>query len=176
MTGKSLTVGYSVNNPSASDDLYFSIGAHPAFHLPLDAQSQYEDYTLSFDPAEQRTHIPLAGKYADYAQRDQRDVNQLSLTHELFKDDALIYELNGDETTMTLKSQRGGHGVSLTVSDAPYVGVWSAYPVTGNFCCIEPWWGIADAPDASGDLTEKRGINRLAPGGTFVQGYTIKTF
>lgn len=176
LAGNSLEVGYSVNNPSHDDELYFSIGAHPAFSLPLDAESAYDDYTLTFDPAETRTHIPLDGKYADYAQRDEQEVGQQALSHELFKDDALIYELNGEETTMSLKSSKGGHGVALTVSDAPYVGIWSNYPVPGNFCCIEPWWGIADAPDASGELTEKRGINRLAPGGTFVQGYTIKTF
>ncbi len=62
------------------------------------------------------------------------------------------------------------------MEDAPYLRVWSPYPKTGDFVCIEPWWGIADTIGTTGDLTKKLGINRLEPGTAFEKGYTISIF
>ena len=67
----------------------------------------------------------------------------------MFKDDAIILELNQQETTIMLDNQKNDHGVALTVTDALYVGIWSPYPTTGDFVCIEPWWGIADNVNAT---------------------------
>ena len=43
-----LTVTYSVFNPD-DQPLYFSLGAHPAFRVPLLEGSSYEDYRLLFN-------------------------------------------------------------------------------------------------------------------------------
>lgn len=174
LEGHDLHVGYTVENP-AEDKMLFSIGAHPAFRMPLSAGRKFEDYSLDFEPAKTRTRVGLAGKYADFAAGKSVDENHTPLTRELFKDDALIYVLDGDETKMSLTSADDNHGVSLTVKDAPYVGIWSNYPTPGDFCCIEPWWGVADGPADDGKLEHKRGINELAAGKHFNAGYTIST-
>ncbi len=49
------------------------------------------------------------------------------------------------------------------VNIMPYVGFWSTYPVKSPFLCIEPWCGIADTLEASGELSEKLGIQALPP-------------
>ncbi|OAU93817.1 aldose epimerase, partial [Lacticaseibacillus rhamnosus] len=121
--------------------------------------------------------IPLvAGQGIDYSHRTlaATDAN-LALTHETFKNDALIFAPLG-KTTFNLLSDETKHGVSVTMEDAPYLGVWSPYPKTGDFVCIEPWWGIADTIGTTGDLTKKLGINRLEPGTAFEKGYTISIF
>ncbi|MBA1434764.1 hypothetical protein EQ827_05825 [Lactobacillus bombi] len=48
-------------------------------------------------------------------------------------------------------------------TNAPYFGVWSAYPQKGDFVCLEPWWGLADAQDSNGQISHKFGINQLQP-------------
>jgi galactose mutarotase-like enzyme len=174
LDGQNLHVGYKVENP-ADDKMLFSIGAHPAFRMPLSAGRKFEDYSLDFEPAKTRTRVGLQGKYADFANGKPVDENHTPLTRELFKGDALIYVLDGDETKLSLSSPDDKHGVSLTVKDAPYVGVWSNYPTPGDFCCIEPWWGVADEPSADGQLEHKRGIRELAGGKSFEAGFTIST-
>ena len=46
-----LTLQYEVKNTD-TQSIYFSIGAHPGFRLPLFDNEQYEDYHLSFNHAE----------------------------------------------------------------------------------------------------------------------------
>ena len=75
-----------------------------------------------------------------------------------------------------LDNQKNDHGVALTVTDAPYVGIWSPYPTTGDFVCIEPWWGIADNVNATGKLEEKMGITDLQPQSESSQSFEISFF
>ena len=55
----------------------------------------------------------------------------------------------------------------------PYVGIWSPYPTESPFVCIEPWCGIADTTDATGELIEKLGIQQLAGREKFTTKYAI---
>lgn len=170
-----ISVRYTVENP-ADETMYFSIGAHPAFNMPLDPDAQFEDYSLNFEPELERQRVGLVAKYADFNAAKTVNENHTPLTHDLFKDDALIYVLNGRDTTLSLESKTAQHGVALRVIGAPYVGVWSNYPKPGNYVCLEPWWGVADGPDADGDLIQKRGINELAPHADFKAGFNVSIY
>src|SRR5688572_23413217 len=46
-----LHVGYVVNN-MGEDNMYFSIGAHPAFRVPLEKKLFYDDYFFEFERLE----------------------------------------------------------------------------------------------------------------------------
>ncbi|WP_127848191.1 aldose 1-epimerase family protein [Lacticaseibacillus hulanensis] len=175
LTGKNLAVGYHVENP-AKEEMYFSIGAHPAFRIPLEDGLQFDDYSFKFSPEAERTRVGLDGKYADFAAGKTVNENELPLSLDLFKDDALIYVLDGKQTDMTLSTPKDSHGVRLSVTGAPYVGIWSNYPTPGAFCCIEPWWGVADEPTSDGNFKTKRGINKLGARENFDAGFTIGTF
>lgn len=172
-----IRITYKVENPADKSPLYFSVGGHPGFRLPLTEDTTYNDYYLAFTPKKSRVTIPLvAGQGIDYDNRTlaATDVNQ-QLSHDYFKNDAVIFELNG-RTKLAVKSDRTKHGVEVTSADAPFIGVWSQYPTEGNFVCLEPWWGIADPLDATGDITQKLGINELMPGQVFEHGYQIAIF
>lgn len=59
-----------------------------------------------------------------------------------------------------------GGGTQLTLrSNFPYLGIWQ--PVRAGqaapFICLEPWQGIADYVDASGELAAKAGMLAIAP-------------
>lgn len=169
-----LKVKYEVTNPSTEAPLYFSVGGHPAFRVPLTDDLKFDDYFLRFKPSKSRIQIPLdpkAGIDFDHRTLAPTDVDW-QVTHEIFKDDALIFQLN-DKNEIQILSDKTNHGVTLKTKDAPYLGIWSAYPKQGNYICLEPWWGIADLVDATGELTEKKGINRLEPNETFKAKYSI---
>ncbi|APR08482.1 Aldose 1-epimerase [Lentilactobacillus parabuchneri] len=173
----SLNVSLNVINPT-SETLLFSIGAHPGFNIPLveDAGS-FEDYFVRVAPKKAYSQIPLKPPYSDPNDRREIDLTKpLSLNHELFNSDAIVLDLNRQETTVMLASSVNDHGVSLTVENAPYVGIWSPYPKKAPFACIEPWWGLADTVDANGKLADKFAINKLAGRHAFAGKYQISFF
>ena len=54
-----LFVTYSVEN-TGSDRMYFSVGGHPAFKVPLNESLQYDDYYLLFNKAENAGRWPIS--------------------------------------------------------------------------------------------------------------------
>lgn len=171
-----LTLSYDVYAPSADQDLYFAIGAHPAFKAPLMPSQAYTDYQLEFSPAIKRPRVPLDQSLTDPENENLVDNNHLEISRDLFKDDALIYNLHQEPTKITLQDKKQQHGVLIDTKDAKYVGIWSTYPKDGQFVCIEPWWGLADKKDADGQLTHKFAINKLAPHEEFNAGFTVTVF
>ncbi|TLQ04169.1 aldose 1-epimerase family protein [Pediococcus stilesii] len=178
LTDHELVERYEVRNPSRDQELLFSIGGHPGFNLNLgDNQTGMDNSVLKIAPKQNFTQIPLQAPYIDPAHPVQFDAFQpLELSHELFKDDAIILELNQNQTTLMTENTTNDHGISFTVDDAPYLGIWSPYPASGDFICLEPWWGIADTVEFDGELKDKVGINQLAAGKEFNRQFSISFF
>ncbi|GAK47795.1 hypothetical protein LOSG293_120320 [Secundilactobacillus oryzae JCM 18671] len=172
-----LSVQDQVTNTSTGEML-FSLGGHPGFNVPFDEPTaDFTDYQVTVSPRQVYTTLPLKGASVDVANEGTLDLNQpLKLDHELFDQDAKILKLNEVETTVMLSSTVNDHGVALTVQNAPYLGIWSAYPNTGNFVCIEPWWGIADPVGHNGELKDKLGMRRLAANETESFTYQVSYF
>ena len=57
-------------------------------------------------------------------------------------------------------------------SGFPYLGIWSKNQ-SSEFICIEPWFGLADSVDATGELAEKEGIINLEPNKEFSCKYSV---
>lgn len=167
-----LKVSYKVVNPT-NEDLYFSIGGHPAFNVPLEEGLTFDDYYLEPTPMKSRITLPLKNGQIDSENRTLGQTNTtFALSHELFHEDALIFETKG-RNAFSIKSEKSKHSVTLSYDDFPYVGIWSTYPVQSPFVCIEPWFGVADTVETSGQLTEKLGIQKLSSHKTMKTSYTI---
>ena len=61
-----------------------------------------------------------------------------------------------------IANSRNSRAVRVVTDGVPYLGVWSK-PGGAPFVCVEPWHGIPDMSDASGELAEKEGIIRFPP-------------
>ncbi|MBU9789013.1 aldose 1-epimerase family protein [Lentilactobacillus sp. TOM.63] len=177
LVGHALKVQLSVFNPN-DDQLLFSIGAHPGFNVSLiDGQGTFKDAFVRVAPKKNYQRTPLKPPYSDPENPRELDLTKpLALKHKLFENDALILNLDHQETTMMLASTANDHGVAVTVFNAPYVGIWSPYPKKAPFVCIEPWWGLADPVDSDGILAHKFAINELAGKQTFDAKYEISFF
>lgn len=168
-----LLVDYQVEN-TGDRKMYFSIGGHPAFRVPLEDHLSFENYYLSFAPQKSRTQIPLIGAYIDHTQKTLAQTNiSFNLTRDLFKNDALIFETKG-HNVFTIESDEGQARVSVGYDQLPFVGIWSPYPQEAPFLCIEPWAGVADDLHASGKLEEKIGIEKLETNQLFQTNYFIE--
>lgn len=170
----SIAVTYEVLN-TGKETMYFSVGGHPAFALPIVPDTTYDDYYLEFDQPETAGRWPIAegGLIKTTATPLLNDTKQLPLNKELFANDALV--LKGlTSSKISLLSRKTEHGLSMDFPGFPFLGLWAA--PGADFLCIEPWCGIADSVDASQLWEEKEGINKLEPGERFVRTWTVKLF
>ena len=172
-----LYVEWKVNNLEKDKQMYFSIGAHPAFRVPLKTFEEAADYKLHLKPVkdEQVTTYELVDGLI--RMKDQPAVlPAVSIQSALFENDALVYD--GIEEVRLESSE--GNGVAVSLQGFPYVGVWSKYDAKAGtiapFVCIEPWFGIADTIDSTGVLSEKAGIQQLAPEAAFTTSYQMTFF
>ncbi len=172
-----LLVNYQVQNPSTTETLIYGLGAHPGFNMPLTAGAKFEDGTVTITPGKVMKRFKIADHMSDRAHAFDFDMTKpLALDHELFNEDAIVLELNGEPATVTLTDPIGNHGVEVSLIDTPFVGIWSAYPNTGNFVCVEPWWGLADDVHSDGQLEHKEPMHHLAPNGADSYSFAIKPY
>ncbi|NJC27488.1 aldose 1-epimerase family protein [Neolewinella antarctica] len=159
---------------TGSEPMFFCLGGHPAFRVPFREGERYEDYFLRFEEAEtsKRWEVTKEGTIGpDTHAVPWEDGNILPLTHDLFSDDALVFkDLNSP--SVILESRHSGPVLKVDYAGWTHLGIW-AKP-DGDFVCIEPWMGLADAYDSDKQFVRKEGIVELAAGETFEMSYDIK--
>jgi len=169
-----LSVTYTVAN-TGTGNMYFSIGGHPAFRLPLQATADYDDYFFEFEQPEhaQRWMISRDGLIEPVTTPVLTGEKILPITRDLFLNDALVFKhLNSD--AVEIKTKRSEHGLAFSFPHFPYLGLWAA--PHADFVCIEPWCGIADSTTWGGDLVTKEGIELLTNGGQFERTWSVKCY
>ena len=159
-----LKITNTVHN-TGKDDMFFSLGAHPAFNIELGDTVQFSEYenftTYLFD------EYGLAAGEETLAAHQK----SITITDHLFDKDALFFP-NLNSTSAKIVTKDGGELLEMTFGNVPFLGLW-AKP-GAPFVCIEPWHGICDTQDVSGRIEEKPYINRLPAGEQFRFEYSIK--
>ena len=177
LVGDQLSVRYAVTNPDSKKSLIYAIGAHPGFNMPLNSEGSFDKVQLSVTPAEEYSRVVLDGPYNDSDNPIMIDMHEpKTINHEVFKNDAIIFETGSAKFTATLTDPSNNHGVHVHTFGTQHVGVWSPYPAKANLVCIEPWWGIADNVNADGNLLHKQGMHRLAPQDSTEYQFSIEPF
>lgn len=170
----SLKVTYTVIN-SDSQNMYFSIGAHPAFNCPFEKEQKRSDYTLIFD---KQVLVKTKNKKGKFYVNDYSEVmstpGQLQITDSLFNKGSLTFNPNPFSSATFVHNRSGKKYLKVSFKNFPYLGIWSA----GNspFVCIEPWHGIADNYDHNKKLVQKEGVMSLKSYKVFHCSFTIKVF
>lgn len=167
-----LTCIYEVQN-TGGGPMPFVIGGHPAFNCPLVPGEDFSDYAVTFDkPVEQAALRPdVHTGLVDVEKRfSVLQSGRLALTHELFVQDALIFDRIAAKSATLMGP--GGRGVRLDFQDFDNLLVWSSAN-GGSFVALEPWSGISNCSDEDEVLEHKRGMTVLSPGEVSVFHYTI---
>lgn len=169
-----LSCNYQVTNIDIKP-MFFSVGAHPAFKVPLVKETAFEDYHLQFDSMETAHQWPLSPEgliqTAPIPFFDNTD--RIDLIKDLFYGDALVFK-QLKSNNISLLNSKNKHGFKFEYDHFPYMGIWSAK--NADFVCIEPWCGIADSVDATGELNQKEGINVLTPGELMSRTWSVELF
>lgn len=152
--------------------ILFSLGAHPAFNVPLHPDETYNDYYIEFDEKEnlKQELFNSSGFFTGQGIPFETDNQKLRLNTELFNDGALVFKtLNSRK--LTLKNFHSTDSVELKFKDFNSLGIWA---VPGApFVCIEPWLGYADKAERLQEFKNKEGIISLDVDHTFSAVYSI---
>lgn len=176
LKGNAIEVIWRVYNPGA-EEMYFQIGAHPAFYYPdYDPETDERGY-FSFDRSEGLECIRIMEKgCVDAVTKYPLEIPQdglLPLRKDSFDVIDTIMLQDSQIGRVTLHRNDGMPWLSLKFT-APVVGLWSPPTKNAPFICIEPWYGRCDRAGYTGDYRQKDWVNRLEPGKEFEGIYTIE--
>lgn len=172
--GDILTVGYKVFN-TGNEPMYASVGAHPAFKIPLTEGTNYADWHLEFAQTENAGKWPLTkdGLIEASAVPCLDNTKTLPLNKHLFYGDALVFK-DLQSTAISIKSNKSAHGLTMQFDEFPFYGIWAAKDA--DFVCLEPWCGIADSASTNQQLVQKEGIHAIAQNASFERSWSVKVF
>ena len=156
-----LQISYKIIN-NTNVVMPFSIGAHPAFSLPL----AFENYALEFNCQENLDCFTLE---SDLLSDNHFKINlldkKLPLSYSIFENDALIFkQLQSKEITIFEKEHPI---IKVKFDNFKNLGIWTK--VNAPFVCIEPWLGYSDTIHSNNNILEKEGIQ-------FVEAKESKTY
>lgn len=171
LDGNKVNLEYNVSNPAQSP-MYFSIGSHPAFKVPL-TEGGYEDHSLVFSEVENADSWGVSGNYLTTPDKYLDNQKKLDLKHELFYNDAVIFK-DLKSTSISIVNNKNAHGLTYTFEGFPYMGLWAAKDAP--FVCIEPWCGIPDGINHDQNLENKEGITKLEGQQSWKVSQTIECF
>lgn len=166
LKNSALKVGYEVKNLT-DETMYMSIGAHEAYSCP----EGIEDYDIIFEREETLNSCDLDGNLISHNTTPViKNSKNLPLYYKYFKVDALVFK-DLKSRFATLRNRKTGKEISLDFNGFDYFLLWTK-PNAG-YICLEPWTGIPASIDAGYDITEKEGITKVIPKGTFDVSHTI---
>lgn len=153
--------------------MYFALGAHPGFKCPVNEDENYDDYYLEFERNENASTTLLTnnGLITHETKKILIDTNILPLHSNLFNNDAFVFK-NLKSKKVSIKSKKSDQVLTVSYNDFKYLGIW-AKP-NAPFVCIEPWLGIADYENSSGDFLKKDGIISIDSNAVFKAEYSIE--
>ncbi len=158
-----LTTAFAVKN---NDDkvMYFALGGHPGFNVPLGSDGCFEDYYLEFDEEAAPEKLVMSptcyytGKMEKFTEIDGKVIG---LKHSLFDNDAVF--LHDIPKAVTLKNKVSDRSVRVEYPDMQFLGIWHAPKTEAPYVCIEPWYSIPADDGVIDDLETKREMMTLDP-------------
>jgi len=174
LEGDTLSVTHEVENRDKMP-MYFGLGGHPGFNVPLEAGKAFTDYRLRFGEACAPVRVGFSadcfvnGEDVPFALEEGRI---LPLAHDLFDEDAIV--LAGMAREVTLEAPGSTRSVTVSYPDMPYLGIWHWPKTDAPYVCIEPW---ASLPARQGQKTifeQQEDLICLEAGRIYRNRWTVK--
>lgn len=143
----------------------FSIGAHPAFALPLDEGLNPWDYSVRFEQAENCKAFKIKEGLLTEEQHFQfKEEAVLAIGPHTFNQDALVFTQLRSKV-VSIAAEQGKRAVVMDFNGFPTFALW-AKP-QAPFICLEPWNGHHDPIQHHHELKNKPGLIWLPAGETW---------
>jgi galactose mutarotase-like enzyme len=164
-----LTVSADVENRDARP-MPFGLGFHPAFLWPLPG-SEGQAHTVTLDNHAE----PALTQLEDGLVKQEKLPSpfrrgELTLRHELFENDALIFA-EGAGRGLTYAAANGTR-LKFSFENLPNLALWQK--LGAPFLCIEPWHGTAAEHGGSSELAARPYAVILQPGERTRFSFTVE--
>lgn len=170
----SLTCQHKVIN---YDDkpIYFSFGFHTGIRCPFVPGTKNSDYQLVTQLKEDCVQMTADdGGLIHRAEQQYQPKSQVTpITPGIFTRSLIMK--NPASHYMQLEEKSSGDYLRIVGTNSPYTVVWTA-PEDVGVVCIEPWYGLGDYEDATGEFKDKPGAICLEPMGEFTCEQRIEIF
>ena len=173
LEGNTLSTSYDVKN-NGDDNMYFGLGGHPGFNVPIDKDLKFEDYYLQFEDDIKPLQTPLTDNFfisKETVPYTFDDGNSINLKHELFDHDAIILSNAGN--TVELKSDRSDHSILFDFDNFEFIAFWHSMNMTPDFVCIEPWTSHSSFDSEYSDFETKKDLIKLPAKETFNRHWSV---
>jgi len=175
LEGNTLFIKYEVKN---QDDhtMYFGLGGHPGFNVPLNPALDFTDYYIEFN--EQGTPdrvifsedcFVMDGQTAPFKLENEL---RYRLHHDMFDEDAII--MTNMPKQVTLGSDKDDRKVRVTYPDMDYLGIWHMPKTDAPYICIEPWSSLPSRKDVIEELSAQDNLISLDAGKTYVNTWSVE--
>ena len=168
-----LKTTYTVKNTD-NKTLYFGLGAHPGFKVPLDNKGTFEDCYIEFStPCEPLLMglSPRCFRSGEYPKFSDKPITTIPLNEELFSNDAIF--LKETSGSLCLKSKATKRYIQMDYQGFKFIGLWQPYNVGAPFVCIEPWLGSPSLDGRIDDFATKEDNIALPIGKAYSISYKI---
>ena len=155
--------------------MYFGVGGHPGFNVPLENGIAFEDYYLEFDTEEAAERVGFSEDCFvtyDNVKYELEDGKRIPLQHNLFDDDAIV--LVNMSKGVKLATDKGNKSVHVTYPDMPYLGFWHKPKTDAPYVCIEPWSSLPSRKGIVEDLATQPGLISLEAKGEYQNQFVIE--
>lgn len=169
-----LHISYEVENRDEKT-MFFGLGGHPGFNVPLEPGRNFEDYRLRFSQPCQCVRVGfsqdcyLNGKDVPFPLEKGR---VLPLRHDLFDDDAIV--LKNMDHQVTLEAEDGRRSITVSFPQMDYLGLWHCPKTDAPYVCIEPWCSLPSFKGRIAVFEEQQDLISLPPHETYRNDWFIQ--
>ena len=154
--------------------MFFGVGGHPGFNVPMEEGLTFEDYVLEFSQPSVpwrvgfNEDLGINGEDRVYPLQDDR---RIPLKHGLFDNDAVV--LKHADHQVTIRSDKGSRSVTVSYPDFMYVGFWHKPHSEAPYVCVEQWSSLPSRSGITEDLSQQADLQHADPGRTWETTWSI---
>ncbi len=172
LLGNTVQITYRVEN---KDDktMYFGIGGHPGFQVPLEEGKKFDDYYLKFEEGIHPESVVMSEDCFVLGTEpyEMEDGRVIRLSHALFDHDAVVLKDAG--SSVKLKCEGGSSAVTVQFPGMDYFGIWHKPHTEAAYVCLEPWTSLPSRKGIIEELEKQENLLTLEPGKTYVNQWKI---
>ena len=168
LQGGELKITYSVYN-RGNEPMWFNFGSHESYRT----EGQEGVWTLEWSEREDLVLRDLSPNgISDCHTLLRENTKEVCIEQSLFVQDSLVFDgLRSREVTLKCEGQPA---VQIRFPGFDYLVLWKM--PNAPYLSIEPWNGLPDRENTSGELSEKYGIRRLGGGELCAMTHFIRFF
>ena len=174
LEGSEIRITYRVENMDEKE-MYFAVGGHPGFRMPVGGQGTYEDCYLEFAEKAEPYKIGLSERA--FVLEEERafpleEGIRLPMRQVLAdRDDTII--LREMSRSVTLRSAKTEKYIRVEYPQMNYLGIWHWVHPAADYLCIEPWSSLPSREGIVEDIEKQENLISLGAGKIYENTWKI---